>query len=291
MREFGLWRVVAWTVVALAACGGGQAEPADTTAPAPDLGDTVTRDVAATDVPRPRDVADGAGEDVWELDRDAHPAVHGWILLDPDPEAMAATIDTAARFGVNHVELSHGLIMNIDELLGDSPEVETRAETLRTGIERAHAHGMEAFVWAHEWSGLDNADLCYEPGSAAWTARAAAYRDALARIPEVDGVVLMFGSAPMPPWFTVCSCDWCRESYPGGGDPFFGPPPQAERIRLVTSELGAVLVDELGKQLFVRTFVHEPEEIAWHNDGLSAVTDPPFTGMHKAPVQDWQHDP
>jgi len=48
------------------------------------------------------------------------------------------------------------------------------------------------------------------------------------------------------------------------------------------------VVNELGRQLYVRTFVHEPKENAWHARGLAAVRGVSFLGMHKSAVQDWQ---
>ena len=243
------------------------------------------RDARSDDLGGAGDLSDADAVDAaWRFDRGDYDLVHGWILLDKDPEAMAASIEAAAAFGVNHVQLSHGLIMNIEDILGDDPAVAQRVTTLNQGVALAHAHGMQAFIWTHELSGVPF-DVCYEPGGELWAARAAAYREGLARIPEVDGVVLMFGSAPTAPWLSLCTCAWCEQQ--PGDSPFEQPAP-AERIRLVVEELGAVIADELGKALFVRTFVHEPLEITWHGDGLASVEGVAFTGMHKGPVQDWQ---
>src|SRR5262245_24046106 len=49
------------------------------------------------------------------------PPVNGWILLDANPQAVSASIDAAARFSVNHIQLSHDLIMNIEDVLGGDP--------------------------------------------------------------------------------------------------------------------------------------------------------------------------
>ncbi len=288
--------VLAWAVLAAAcaeACGSKGSEatwPVD----AAQGGDAM--DLPETDLHVAWDVWDlglptDLGPEAWVFDRDAWPTVHGWVLLDPDPKAVEGTIEAAAAYGVNHVQLSHGLIMNIEDLLGDSPEVQTRVQVLNQAIALAHARGMRAFVWAHEFSGT-GIDICYAPDSPVWEARARAYREGLGRIPDVDGVVLMFGSAPVPPWVTACLCAWCLVT---GDENPFDTPPQAERIRLITEHVGQVVVRELGKELFVRTFVHEPAEVAWHAEGLAAVEGLHFTGMHKGPVQDWQpynpHDP
>lgn len=256
--------------VSLPADATGDASPAD------DLPASTADDLALP----PSDL----GPESWTFDREAWPTVHGWVLLDPDPEAVARTLSAAVAFGVNHVQLSHGLIMNIEDLLGDSTEVQTRVQALNQAIAQAHALGMKAFVWAHEFSGT-GIDVCYAPDSPVWEARAQAYREGLSRLPDVDGVVLMYGSAPMPPWATACLCEWCMAT---GEENPFDTPPQHERLRLITEHVGRVVVHEMGRELFVRTFVHEPAEIAWHSDGLASVQGLHFTGMHKGPVQDWQ---
>jgi hypothetical protein len=197
---------------------------------------------------------------------------------------VRATLEAAAAAGVNHVQLSHDLIMNIDEVLGEGPDVQSRVDTLNLAILLAHQHGMEAWIWVHELSEQPPV-VCYGPDSALWGERAAAYREGLARLPGVDGVVLMFGSAPMPPWFTLCTCDWCLE--PEGATPLTYPT-QADRVRLITEQIGDVVVRELGRKLIARVFVHEPQENAWHADGLAAVRTVDFTAMHKGTVQDWQ---
>ncbi|MBM4387448.1 MAG: hypothetical protein FJ088_06880, partial [Deltaproteobacteria bacterium] len=223
-----------------------------------------------------------AGE--WVFDRDNYEIIVGWILLDSDPEAVKKNISDAKKYGVNHIQLSHGLIMDIDDVIGDSDEVKKRVETLNMGIKLAHENGMKAYVWTHEFS-KTALDVCYSPESEVWELRADAYREGIEKIPEVDGIILMFGSAQTPPWYTFCLCEWCSENYEGTPVEI---PPQDERIRLITEHVGGVIANELGKELFIRTFVHEPEEIEWHGKGLAAAKGVEFTGMHKGDVQDWQ---
>ncbi|MFH1530471.1 MAG: fibronectin type III domain-containing protein [Pseudomonadota bacterium] len=211
------------------------------------------------------------------------PPVHGWMLLDADPVSVKESIEAAALYGVNHIQLSHALIDEIDQVLGDEPETLQRVETLNLAIDLAHEHGMKAYAWAHEFTG-GALEVCFAPDDPFWTARADAYRAAFERLPGLDGVILMFGSASPPPWFSFCACDWCLENYEGL--PMFIPPPE-ERLRMVVEYVGGAIVAE-GRELFVRTFVHEPAEIGWHSEGLAVATGGPFTGMHKGPVQDWQ---
>ncbi len=221
-------------------------------------------------------------EEEWVFNRDDYETINGWILLDSNPDAVVESIETAAEYGVNHIQLSHNLIMNIDEIVGDDESVQTRVSTLNLGIDKAHEYGMKAFIWVHELSEM-GMDVCFDRNDPIWEARRQVYRDALAKLPDLDGVVFMFGSAPMPPWYTLCSCDYCMEEY---GDSLSMP--QEDKLTIITEEIGGMLVGELGLELLIRTFVHEPNELEFHGQGLSAVKGVEFTGMHKSDVQDWQ---
>ena len=246
-------------------------------------GDTDDEGLSQEDGDEQEPAADGDDTDgEWVFNRDDYETIHGWILLDNDPQAVVETIETASRFGVNHIELSHDIIMNIDEIMGEDASVQTRVDTINQGIAKAHEKGMKAFIWVHELSEM-GFDVCYDPTEPIWETRKQGYRDALAKIPDVDGLVLMFGSAPSPPWYTICSCDYCLDAY---GDSLSMP--NEEKVRIITEEIGGVLVNELGKELLMRTFVHEPQELDWHGLGLTSVRGVDFTGMHKSDVQDWQ---
>jgi len=205
------------------------------------------------------------------------------MLLDADPAAVVESIEAAALFGVNHIQLSHALIGEIDDVLGDDPATLERVETLNMAIALAHGHGMKVYAWAHEFTN-DAMEVCFAPDDPFWTDRGNAYEAAFERLPGLDGVILMFGSSSPPPWLSFCTCDWCLDNY--DDLPLFIPPP-GERLRMVVEHIGGAIVGQ-GRELFVRTFVHEPAEVGWHSEGLSTSEAVPFTGMHKGPVQDWQ---
>jgi hypothetical protein len=285
---------LAFLAVACGSAAGGS-DPGSVADPGPDTADATPGDVQSDDV-LPVDAPAVDVSDACDLypagtfDPDAFEPIRGWILLNRDPVAVRAAIEAAPRFGINHVELSHDLLMDIDEIVPDTPEVQARVDGLNEAIDLAHAKGMKAYVWTHELP-TGSIAVCYGPDGDLWRQRAEAYRKGLARIPRVDGVVLMFGSAGTPPWLTLCDCDWCPQTYGEG----FDSPPQGERLRLIGEHVGAVVTGELGKELIARVFVHEPEENAWHKDGLAALSCTPFVTMHKDSVNDWEpynpHDP
>ena len=59
---------------------------------------------------------------------------------------------------------------------------------------------MTAVVWSHEFNNV-GLTVCFDPADPVWNERRQAYRSALQAIPTIDGVVLMFGSATLEPWY------------------------------------------------------------------------------------------
>ncbi len=218
----------------------------------------------------------------------SHAPVNGWVILSGDPSTVHNSIKQAAKYGVNHVQLSHGLIMNIDDLLGGTTESAAKTRLINSSIKLAHQFGMKVYVWCHEFYVPDKKEkeICYSPESPIWDKRKEAYKKGIGLIPEVDGIILMYGSSPVPPWKTTCTCEWCKAH--GLNETPGHHADMAKRIALLTREIGGFITNVLHKELFIRTFVHEPEEINWYNHGLSDVKDVPFSLMHKSPVQDWQ---
>jgi hypothetical protein len=217
------------------------------------------------------------------------PPTYGWILMDPDRDHVSWVLNQAADFAIDHVQLSHNLIMEIDVINDD----EARAALLQDIAQEAHGLGLEVWVWSHEFSN-ESYSICFDPEDDIWARRQDQYRDALTRIPEIDGVVLMFGSADVEPWYALCLCEWCREQQPNFLLSLLYPP-FVERARLVYDMVGAVVLDEFGKKLRFRTFMHQPLELLWLGQSLREGADPRLMVMTKDVPQDWQpyypHDP
>jgi len=200
----------------------------------------------------------------------------GWLTHNPDPVYLDRVLREAPRYGVNHLELSHDIVMQVDELL-ESPE---RAKLIESVARRSKAQGIASVIWAHEINTRDkNAPLDPESpdGKAFWEARRVAYRRALALCPSVAGVVLMFGSSP--------SEVWDRPHTPGEGDGWQRRS-MPERVRFVVDLVRGVVCEELGKELFVRDFNHSPAQLGWLVEALRDQKK--LTVISKAEPQDFQ---
>lgn len=255
---------------------------------APDVPGDASPDTASDTAP---DAAD-TGADVpfvWPAPRplpappaDPEPA---WILLDSDPAAAQATLQAAAARGVETVQLSHGLIMAPEDVLLDA----ARLERLNGVAAAAKALGLGVLLWSHELEGEVTYQVCFDPADPLWAARQQAYRDLLDAVPDADGIVLMFGSAKVEPWFALCVCEWCLERTPDGAPVApLETPPTDERVEFLLRLVSDVVVGERGKRLVFRSFVHQPHELVAIGAALDRAADLPVQPMSKDVPQDWQ---
>ncbi|MCP4177624.1 MAG: hypothetical protein GY756_07645 [bacterium] len=204
---------------------------------------------------------------------DLSSSVNGWILLDANPDNVKNTIAASAKYEANHIQLSQDIIMNIDDITGDDTESKTKVELINTATDQAHKNNMKVYIWCHEFSNVEEGTVVdfSDPTAQIWTDRKAAYKKGLAKIPKIDGIILMFGSAPTSIWDEIKSSS-----------------SQKQRLCKTVEYIGGYIVNDLKKELFIRTFLHEPDEITWFQEGLPLVEGVEFTGMHKGPVQDWE---
>ena len=278
-KESFAMKRVSVLLFSLIACCFGLVSCSDNDSPQTTDGDTET--------------ADGDSETTEEepvFNRDDYEPVLGWILLDTDRDHISEVLAKAADYGVTQVQLSHDLIMDIEQITED----EQRAQMLREITLEAKGYGLEVVVWAHEFTN-NRLSVCFHESDPLWQQRRDTYRKAFEIIPELDGIVLMFGSASPDPWYSFCSCDdptidfeTCRNDPTGEIDiPALELPPAPQRLKLIIDAV-ADITEELDKKLYIRTFIHKPSEMEWVREGLIREKDRQFIGMSKPVPQDFQ---
>ncbi|HDH96171.1 MAG TPA: hypothetical protein ENF73_00400, partial [Proteobacteria bacterium] len=219
-----------------------------------------------------------------QADLYSEPDTFGWILLARDMDKVIEYIDAAEDFGINAVQLSHDIIMDIDEIIED-PDT---AAFINEATEAAHANGIEVYIWTHELN-TDLPIVCFDPADPFWEERRNVYRQALSMVPQVDGVVVSFGSASPEPWWAMCLCDYCLNLPPTGNpilDLLHSHP--VERIHLLFDVLHRVVVSEFKKKLLIRTFIHLPAELDWMIEALHTSPISELAVMSKCVPQDWE---
>ena len=195
---------------------------------------------------------------------------NGWTLTQNDPAYNLFVLGKMAEFGVTHVQLSHNIISRVDQLEADSV-----AERVKTLADVIHENNGNVIVWAQELP-YDTRTFDFDLDSGDMQARMAAYRYALTRVPGIDGVMISFGSAPTE-----------LDDVNPAGDHAADYAQAKERYKVMIEAVSQVVEDEFGKQVYVRTFYHTPDEV----DGLRLAmqeTDRPVIVMSKSEPNDFE---
>lgn len=179
----------------------------------------------------------------------AQSPVRGINILSADRAQAERAIDQAAERGINHLELSHRIVMNLCDLQDSS-----RRALVRDLTALAHGKGIaEVCVWDHALYDTDHYPAAFhypgtglldldKPGLWEWIAED--YRQMLSCCPEVDGLVLTFieSGARVEHQFSCMSVP--------------------ERLAKVVNTVSAVVCGECGKTLWLRTFAYNETEYA-----------------------------
>ena len=180
----------------------------------------------------------------------------------------------AGADGLNHLQLSHRILMNLCELRDPS-----RLALVRDLASSAHGKGIpEVCVWDHALYDTDYyPDGFYAPGTGLldldkpglWVWIAEDYRQLMALCPEVDGLVLTFIESGARVEHQIS-----RMSVP-------------ERLAKVINTVSAVVCGEYGKSLWLRTFAYNEAEYENLRRCLDLVQWRPGMGVM---IKDAPHD-
>ena len=127
---------------------------------------------------------------------------NGWVLLSYDMPYLREVIRQAPIYHVNHIQLSHDLMMYVYEPL----EQPTRRADLNELIDLAHAYGItDVTVWTHEFGTHGLPTACRAPDGrvdgdnpATWDWTRGRYTELFTdACPELDGVVVTFDEVSM----------------------------------------------------------------------------------------------
>ena len=196
---------------------------------------------------------------------------HGWTLTHDDMSYNLSAISRMQEFGVTHVQLSHRIVTRVDQLQSE-PEVVDRVRTLANAV---HNQGGQVIVWMQELNTSDTLSYCFDLDGEQMQAKMQAYRDALNAAPEIDGVMISFGSAPTELQYVIPSCKPLEFAQP------------KSRYKAIIEAISRVVMDEFGKQVYVRTFYHKGHEIPILRNALQE-TERPVVVMSKAEPNDFE---
>jgi len=175
--------------------------------------------------------------------------IRGWNILSDSISDDIVTINAAKSYNINHLQLSHDLVMDLQEIR--DPE---RRKLLNELISRAHKAGIkEVVAWDHALYNLRYYPDKFKtgPGSTIdldnpefreWFKND--YREMLGLIPEIDGIVLTFIETG-----ARAENQYSRVLKTG-----------AEKLAAIVDAIADVICEEMGKKLYIRTFAYTHAE-------------------------------
>jgi hypothetical protein len=176
-------------------------------------------------------------------------SVKGWSILTDNAEEIENAISSAKEFEINHLQLSHHIIMDLRQV--KEPGKQNRINLL---IEKAHQAGIEEVtLWDHALYPLDYYPDKFKTGHGGtidldnpdfWMWFKQDYRDMIAMVPLVDGLILTFietGARAEKQYSQKLKSE-------------------AEKLAKVINSVADIVIGELGKKLYIRTFAYSDAE-------------------------------
>jgi hypothetical protein len=183
---------------------------------------------------------------------------------------VLASMKLARQYDVNTVVFSHEML-GYASLLFDGTD---RGAKLTELAQAAHAEHLKAWIWVREFQNVPDQYMnngivqLDRPGFWDWLANR--YNDVFSKYPDFDGLMLTFDETPY------------RVFDPKKVQSALSMP---DRFAKVMNTIDAVAV-RYKKDFIVRSFVYEPEEMAWFKEGY-AKTGPHVMIQTKCEPHDW----
>jgi hypothetical protein len=221
-------------------------------------------------------------------------AYRGWNFLSNNKALNLEKLDSAAAWGVNHIELTHYQLCHD---LKDMKDEKRRAD-VNYFTKEAHKRGIEnVYVWDHAFYNMDyypdrfKVEVKSEQNFAHHTTKFAGgmqqqlnlddpefwqwvYRDydtLLSYVPDIDGVVLTF--------IETGSYVIYQHSEKA--------PTHADKIAMLVDSLANYFINEKGLGLTVRTFIYNQFEKESVLNGIKMIKNKDIKVMMKMMPHDW----
>ncbi|HLY62015.1 MAG TPA: hypothetical protein VKV95_14830 [Terriglobia bacterium] len=193
-----------------------------------------------------------------------------WQFHKLNPPYVSSTMKMAHNYDINTVVFSHDMIGYASQLFDGS----NRGEQLRELARNAHAEHLKVWIWVHELQDvpqeyLDNHVVQLDrPGLWKWLTER--YERVFAEYPEFDGLMLTFDETE----YKIFDPKQVHSSIS-----------MPDRLARLINTINAVC-ERHGKDLIVRSFFYEPQEMEWFREGY-AKTSQRVMIQSKCEPHDW----
>lgn len=181
-----------------------------------------------------------------------------WQLHTPDESYIRRVIKHARDYDINIIVLSHEIIKYVSQLY----EEKERVALIGRICEAAHKQGLQVYIWPHELEHdvppeyfNQNVIDVDRPGFWDWLGEK--YEKLCVDFPQFDGFVFTFHETP----YKVFDKDQVQSEFPASS--LFA--------RMINTINAPCLRHD--KEVVVRSFFYEPEEIEWFRKGMEHVDD------------------
>jgi hypothetical protein len=203
-------------------------------------------------------------------------SVKGWTILSASDSGADAVIAAAPRYDVNHLQLSHQIVHDLQEVRQAAKRDQANRLTAA-----AHAAGIgEVAIWDHSLYSLGYYPAVFRTGPggtidldnpAFWAWFKQDYREMLDLVPDIDSVVLTFietGARVERQHSAKLTTD-------------------EQKLAYLVDQVADVIVEERGLTLYLRTFGYYPAEMRRTIDAIALVRNPDVRVMAKAQPHDF----
>ncbi len=202
--------------------------------------------------------------------------LEGWNILTDNDTMAVKVIDKAAGYGINHLQLSHQIVMDLKDV--KDPEVAAQVNRL---TDMAHDKGIgEVTIWDHSLYHLGyypdkfktgpggTIDLD-NPGFWEWIKKD--MRNMLDMVPAIDGIILTFietGAHVEDQYSAVLATE-------------------EEKLSAMVDTLASVIINERDLSLYIRTFIYSRAELSSLLKAIELVKNPAVKVMTKEAPHDF----
>jgi len=206
----------------------------------------------------------------------ADATIEGWNILTNNGSIAVAVIDKAAKQNVNHLQLSHHIVMDLRDV--KKPAVAQKVNRL---TKLAHEKGIEEVtIWDHSLYELNYYpdELKTGPNGTInldnpkfWQLIKEDVRNSLDLVPEIDGIILTFietGAHVEDQYSEILQTE-------------------ENKLAAMVDTLASVIVDERDLKLYIRTFIYTKAELNSLLKAVNKVQNPKVRVMTKEAPHDF----